>query len=307
MLYSKKGKCYMMKKKGPDPMELKHKRVVMTGVTKVMKKIFFDDYHYEKDPYKRTTGAGSKTGGKERGHRVHQEICDYFNLTVASFRKKYETIHAYTDKAIRFLKTNRLTPIIAEYIICNEQLGFASGIDGLVRTEEGEIIIVEWKTGYDYNFEVSNGVANNIGQYLPSTMDEDTQLMVCSIDNCPKNQAFFQALIYRAALKDVYDVNVKRAIVIQIKQDGVEPHEIPGYLLDLGPFIYIAFCDELKKLREGRKEASKQRRKQGEARRAQKRKAERAAKKRSPSVKKQKQEENEYDEIDDMFLLDLEY
>ena len=156
---------------------------------------------------------------------MHKQLRDYINLSRKKFVKKTgkEEIHDFTKKAIIALNMWELKPKKAELPICDTDNNIGTAIDAICTNTRKEIVLVEWKCGFDGYFEKGN-------EYMAAPLG--------GVLNSPLNQAFCQIIIEAEILRRFYNTDVKCLYVIQINKSGIYPHIVPDNFLALSTIIY---------------------------------------------------------------------
>jgi hypothetical protein len=240
---------YIRFDEGSTSFKLKGKNGVETtlpGLHKYLKKVFYPDYEYIRRKGDGTTGAGSLMGGLTRGKNVHDELMHFANMSKKEFEKAYKNgdIEVYTAKTILSLREWGLKPVCSEVCVWNQSI--ATRIDCIATNEDGELILIEWKTGMDNYFERGNTSMHGI--------------LKDKFSNCPMNQAHLQLLISRMMIEVEYKTKVDRQYVINIHGDGVNAYELPERMYEMRGDIYKFFMyrvNTLKSLQQSKWEQDK--------------------------------------------------
>lgn len=190
--------------------------------------------------------------GKTLGKQVHQELSDYANMSDSEWTKKYPRPNMYSVKAIRALATWKLEPVSGEWAIYDEDIPYATAIDMVCVNSRGQLVIVEFKTGYEGTFELPSYVGARLRNPLGNLPGGD----------CPRNKAMLQITLTRITLMKKYGLRNPLPLVIRIHESGVTHDWIHPMFIEKQEFIYRAFGDKRKpasKLLNGNQQTSKKR------------------------------------------------
>jgi hypothetical protein len=226
--YCKLSKCYKLM----DTTTNKQKK--LKGITKILKQVFWKNYAYKKDKFSVSSGSGGLIEGKTRGSLVHRELRDFFNLDEKTFKAKHPKPHLFTKKAIVAMAMWDLTPMKAEFAICDPKLMIGTGIDAICIRNGEKFIILDWKCGFDGYFEKGNGFMSGI---------------LNKITNCPLHQGYIQLLIESEILKRNYGITVDEMAVIQITKDGISPKHVPNEMKSLASPAYDLIIKHLQNIK----------------------------------------------------------
>jgi hypothetical protein len=125
--------------------------IELDGLTKQLNRVFHPA------PQNVSTG-GAKTGGSRRGMITDRQIADIVNHGVTPVE-----LHAYTIKTLTQLQQLGLKPFAAQVDVGDRKLKLATSLDilcvdtKLPVTGTTNLVNVQLKTGYDNNYEVSQG------------------------------------------------------------------------------------------------------------------------------------------------------
>src|SRR5687768_3710667 len=208
------AKCFMFTVELDKATGKRKKERKLCGITKIMGKYFWPDYVYTRDRYNMGTGAHSKEDGINRGKQVHKQLRDYANLSEKAFKKKYsDGVHKYTLYAIKTLKMWKLKPVCAEFVIYDEENGIATAVDMICtpsNSKGGEVVLLDWKCGFDYYMVKSNNV------YMKGPLE--------GYSCCPLYQGYYQLAIEYAILTKKYGITPVKCIVVQLSQEQINPY-----------------------------------------------------------------------------------
>jgi hypothetical protein len=198
----------------------------MRGCIHRLQQSFYPDFdiRYVR-PKKRKRDAG--VSGRDRGRRVDEEITALVNGTSGD----NTDLHNYTKKWITATRHWKWTPVAAQLKIYDEDTQIATAIDCVCKDEEGKLIFVEVKTGFeDY-------------------VDNSTHFMhtpLGNVRNTPQNQHFLQLLIMCIIMEKYYWTNEYSAFVVRIDEKGVRREALPSWAHDLKDAIYSILVEHTK-------------------------------------------------------------
>jgi hypothetical protein len=223
------------------------KKIILEGLASTaLPRIFWPTYVYERNIYSGSTGVKNSFEGLKRGELVHQQMRDYINMKEEYFVKKYKSknLHSYVEKLANALTEWKLVPIegLAELPLGDEDLKVGTALDCLcVHVETGDVILIEWKCGFDHYLIIGNDSLKG-SEFLSE------------YSNCPLHQAFLQIAFTRYFLQRNYNVKVKKALVVNVTQNGVTPHELDSKIWSNIELLYLDF---LKSKRDSKKKKKK--------------------------------------------------
>jgi hypothetical protein len=114
----------------------------MFGITSVAKTLFH--------PLKlEMTSGGQSTGGSKRGICVDTQLSNLINNGDIPQDKVF---NHYTILTLKALKNEGLRPFCCQYAASNNTLGIATSHDILCTDDEGRVINVQLKTGFETNY-----------------------------------------------------------------------------------------------------------------------------------------------------------
>lgn len=216
----------------------------MTGLTKVLKEVFFPDFEMTK-PWKKLypsdsmvkkkaskdpNNLGLQLGSQVRGNMVHDQIRTLCDPELSKdFGKKYAYIDEWTKLAISWMKVNGYEPYANELAIADPSLGIATAIDAIVFHEEtGKYAMVEWKTGSIDYFYYST---NNSCRYI------------ADLDNSLHNQARLQILMTNYILKENYKksgIVIDKLFVVHVGDQGLHENVVSRDFMSMEVNLYNA-------------------------------------------------------------------
>lgn len=109
-------------------------------------------------PLKAPTGRSQGSGfnfGKRRGTLIHQQLQDWVTLTKAQFTTKHSAhLHDWMLSMFDLITDHAdgLEPVWPEFQVYDETLRIGTAIDLLARDRAGNVVLLEFKTGYSGYF-----------------------------------------------------------------------------------------------------------------------------------------------------------
>lgn len=169
--------------------------------------------------------------GKTLGTQVHGELSDYANMPEDEWLRKYTRPNVYTIKAIRALSIWKLEPLAGEWPIYDEDVPYSTSIDMVCVNGRGQVVLVEFKTGYEGTFEMPSYAGARLRTPLGRLKGGD----------CPRNKAMLQISLARATLMRKYALRNPLPLVVRIHARGVTHHWVDPYFIEKQTVIYTAF------------------------------------------------------------------
>lgn len=117
-----------------------------TGITKILKKIFYDKHSNNYIPNKKYHKNIKNVRGIKGGCKIHTQLQDYYARGVR------QNIDSRTKSIINWLKKSELKVLYTEYPVGDEKKRIATAIDLLCIDKKDNILLLEIKTGYDANY-----------------------------------------------------------------------------------------------------------------------------------------------------------
>lgn len=186
----------------------------LRGLLPLLRKACWPDYEYRPSTVRtKSTGVRGPLEGIERGKLVHEQIETWVNYGPRVFRQRFGEPHIYTKKALIVLRQWGLKPIIAEMTLYDPGLDIATKADLICLDARNDIVLIEWKCGMD------NYICRGTGPL--------TGPLCTRYSDSPLNQALVQLLFTKLIMEKGYAVRPRRAYVVQIHSDGLEPYPIP--------------------------------------------------------------------------------
>lgn len=170
--------------------------------------------------------------GKTLGTQVHAELCDYANMKQGDWLRKYTRPNVYTIKAIRALSIWKLEPLAGEWPIYDEDVPYSTSIDMVCANSRGQVVLVEFKTGYEGTFEMPSYAGARLRTPLGRLRGGD----------CPRNKAMLQISLARTTLMRKYGLRNPLPLVVRIHARGVTHHWVDRYFIEKQTVIYTAFA-----------------------------------------------------------------
>lgn len=125
-----------------------------------------------KEKKKKSANAGKgRFFGSIQGSRVHRELEDFILLDDKNFHKKHGAPHPWTRRIIMYIVNQmKWCPLQCEYKVMDEDLSMATMIDMIcVNPLNGNLIFLEFKTGYKTSFENSDGRMKRCLSFMPNS------------------------------------------------------------------------------------------------------------------------------------------
>jgi hypothetical protein len=208
------------------------------GLVPALHRSLWPDYQYVRSAAKKKkTGLRRPSDGRLRGEYVHFQLELLANggldalIKAMRAKRQFVTncdlilrdqngtdvhINPLTIKAGLALREWKWRPVVAELPVYDAQLGIATKTDMLCLDRNNDAVLVEWKCGYDNYWQIGNRPMRGP--------------LARRYSNSPMNQALLQALFTRRIIERSYGVKIKRAFVVHLHMDGVDPHEVPREL-----------------------------------------------------------------------------
>ena len=97
--------------------------------------------------------------GSIQGKQVHNELDDFILLDDKNFKKKHTQLHPWTKRLlVDIICRMKWLPIKCEFAVCDESIRVGTAIDMIcVDPSNGNLIFIEFKTGYASYFENNDG------------------------------------------------------------------------------------------------------------------------------------------------------
>lgn len=172
--------------------------------------------------------ARGRFAGLIKGTQVHREMRDLVVLDRKNFRKEHRAgMHDYTARLMRVIvERQKWTPFLAEFPVYDEALGVGTAVDMVAVNERGELILLEYKTGYKNAFEGADGqMAHSLA----------------ALSNTVRNQATLQVVCAALILSRRYAVplHAMQMYVMRVDDEAVELTPVPReFVARLGGAIY---------------------------------------------------------------------
>lgn len=232
------------------------------GIRTILKKHLWPDYKYEenlalgrqssagkKRPRQRSrhspvgkpwssrskylTDPDSGVCGEKRGTLVHDQLSYYarfYHVDRQAFDRKWPKPNIYTTKVIVALHVLGLTPYYGEMPIYDDFIGYTTAIDLVCADKQGQLVLVELKTGYNDCFLLgTKPLAGPMGQLF---------------SNAPVNQAFFQALCMQETVRQCYGIKNARAVVLRVCDSSVDLLDLPELMTKMSSDIYCWIAEK---------------------------------------------------------------
>lgn len=109
--------------------------------------------------------------GSIQGSRVHSELADFIMFDDKNFRKKHGTLHPWAKRIIAYtVCEKKWIPLVCEHPVSDPVRRIGSAIDMIcVEPSTGNLIFLEFKTGYKHYFENKDGYMNKCLSFMPNS------------------------------------------------------------------------------------------------------------------------------------------
>lgn len=193
---------------------------------------------------KKVGAGGARKGrfqGVIKGVKVHRELKDFVQLDAKNFKKIHNKfLHNYSARILNAI-VNRMgwQPFLPEFDIFDENLGIGTSVDMICLDKEGNLILLEFKTGYSGYFEESDGFMKSALAKLPNTV---------------LNQATLQVVSAGLILERCYQVAPERMryYVMRVDQHSLDIIPIENeFARKVGPHIYRDLAQSAAELGKG--------------------------------------------------------
>lgn len=186
---------------------------------------------------KATTTSKKRSKGKFqgliKGVKVHKELKDFVQLDGKNFRKNRKYLHNYSGRILKAIVERKAwKPFLPEFDIFDEELGIGTSIDMVCLDKEGNLILLEFKTGYKGYFEERDGFMRHSLVNFPNTV---------------LNQATLQIVTAGLILERRYEIPLDkmRFYILRIDEEALDIIPVCNdFLSKLGPSIYNDLLEE---------------------------------------------------------------
>ena len=227
------------------------KKVRMTGLTNVLRNLFWPDFkltkpkktlYYESKVKKKKSSSNNldlvrQVDPRTKGTIIHDRIhmlCD------PELKDKYHLKHGTqkdgcTEMFEFWMKKNGWEPLGNEIAIADPDTGIATAIDAILyNKKENRIALVEWKTGSPSYFCYSKTGKCKI---------------LKDLDNSLFNQAKIQLVMTFFILVKNYKLKyfIDDLVVVHLSEDHVHDYYISKDFIKIAPHIYNIISEERKK------------------------------------------------------------
>lgn len=199
--------------------------IKLSGITDVMKYTFFPSYKYTGGATKRPTGVWGMT----RGRLVDNEIETFVSVcgNVDKFKKIVKRPHMYTVRVIAALHKLKLVPIATQVVVGDVKNRFGTAIDILCLDTRGDLCVVEQKCGFAGYHDAGNGyMLYEFSKYR----------------NSPFYQHQMQLALTAWLFYTSFGLQLRRALVVRVVDEGVHLHELAQEFLDISPAAISRMC-----------------------------------------------------------------
>lgn len=246
--FSRSSNCFFF-------IDSQNKKRKLTGVNPILREIFYSKYKFDRNIFnlcmkkfgrrhkkKKETrrhnqhsvvdgiemNIGKELGPIARGSIVHNQLEILFSDNKNKnelFEKKYGYIDPLTISAYEWMKRKDLRPIKSELSISDPDLRIGTSIDLVAQNKNGELVVIEWKTGNSDTFQFfTEKMQSGLGKIMT---------------NCPLNQARLQLFTTFFILSEKYFVPVKTLILVHISEEKIEEYTYDAKKIhDFCGFIY---------------------------------------------------------------------
>ena len=150
--------------------------------------------------------------GHLRGTRVHKELQDFVEFEPAVFTRRHSSMHPWTKRILNYLFQNGLTPIASEFNVFDPAIGVATSIDMICTRLSGQLVVIEFKTGYQHYFTASTGFMRGPLDHL--------------VRNSARCQAMMQLMVSTIMLARYHRISNIQAWVIRVDADGLDAYKL---------------------------------------------------------------------------------
>lgn len=119
--------------------------------------------------------------GSIRGTEVHRQLKDFIELDEKNFLKRNNgCIHEFTKRILLYIVGQaHWRPLCSEFDIFDAELGIGTSVDLVCVDKQGQLILLEIKTGYRDYFQQSDGHMRG---------------SLCALENTPQHWAYVQLM-----------------------------------------------------------------------------------------------------------------
>lgn len=209
----------------------KYKR--LQGLLRRLKACYWPENNYfkAKKSQKSAKGITKRSKGKFqgliKGTKVHKELKDFVQLDGKNFKKNRKYLHNYSGRILNAIIVRKgWKPFLPEFDIFDEVLGIGTSIDMVCLDKEGNLILLEFKTGYKGYFEERDGFMRHSLATFPNTV---------------LNQATLQIVTAGLILERRYEIPLSkmRFCVMRIDEEALDIIPIVNeFASKIGPSIY---------------------------------------------------------------------
>lgn len=214
---------------------------LLQGLLPKLKSVYWPDSNYFKlrkgqskergvrKPAQRKARAAKrgKFQGLIRGTKIHRELKHFVQLDQKNYKKMHHTLHNYSARILKaIIGVMKLKPFLPEFDLFDESIGVGTSVDMICLDHDGDLVLLEFKTGYKDYFQSSDG------------------FMKCSLEklrNTAQNQATLQLTSAALILERKYQVPLERMKLFVMRVDDDALDIIPverEFVKKIGPFIY---------------------------------------------------------------------
>ena len=161
------------------------------------------------------------------GTRVHRQLRDFLVLDAKNFKKVHGALHPYCSRLLAcIIDRMKWHVFLPEFDVYDAALHIGTSVDMMGLTRDGDLVLMEFKTGYKNYFDNADGH------------------MACSLSgmrNTPMNQATLQLTSAAQILHTCYGVPLERMLLYVMRIDDESLDIIPvdrTFVKRVGPLIY---------------------------------------------------------------------
>lgn len=168
--------------------------------------------------------------GLVNGCDTHNQMKSLVLYDARTFRKMHKQVNPYTTRLMQAIVSLRhWTPLLPEFDLFDARLGIGTSVDLIGVDRSGDLILMEFKTGYSDYWHTRDG-------YMHGAL--------AGLANTPCNRACVQVAVSALILQNAYDVPGARmhAYVLRIDDEQIQIIAVPETLWlrskGLGAAIY---------------------------------------------------------------------
>jgi hypothetical protein len=181
----------------------------------------------QQQPPRQLKGKG-RFFGSLRGSKIHKQLEDFVFLDRAHYMKKHKGLHGWTKAILLYIESKGWSPILTEYNVYDAILRIGTSIDMIcVNRMNGNLVILEFKTGYKDYFENYDGyMENSLFEYENSPLNWATMQLTFSIIMLLKQQEKV------TNVRDKLTINDIEAYIIRIDDVLLEKYDVDNVFIN---------------------------------------------------------------------------